>query len=139
MILDTVFALLVDSTLCLVHSRVVCLPLLSKDVGLFVHLAFQVIAQHLQLVLELLLELIDDVVNVVHGRDGELFVFPDLLVRVIELLLHLALVLDTSVLQDLKGSTHVLHLGLERCKVLVLPVLLFNHYLKVIIFEFIWY
>lgn len=127
MILDTVLALLVDTTLGFVHSSMVCLPLLAEYICFFIHLAFQVIAEHLQLVLELLLELIDDIVNVVHGRDGELFILPDLLVCVIEFLLHLALVLDTSVLQDLKGSTHVLHLGLEGGKVLVLPVLLFYH------------
>ena len=112
-VLDTVLAFLIDPALGLVHPCVVRLPLLSEYLCFFIHLTLQVVAELLELVLELLLKLVDHVVDMVHGRNGELLVLSDLLVSVLDLLLHLALVLNTCVLEDFERGTHVLHLGLE--------------------------
>ena len=40
MVLDSILPLLVDSAFTLVHTGVICLPLLAEDLGLLIHLAF---------------------------------------------------------------------------------------------------
>jgi len=127
-VFNAVLSLLVYSALTLVHPCMILRPLLSEYLSFFIHLTLQVVAQLLQFILELLLELINHIMHVVHGRNRELLVLPDLIVGVIELLLHLALVLDTGILEHLEGGAHVLHLRLESCQVLVLSVFLIYHF-----------
>ena len=128
MVLNSILSLLVDPPLALVHSGVVLSPFLSEDLALFVHLPLEVVAQVLELFLKLLLELVDDVVDVIHTFDRVFFVLLDLGVGVVELLLHLPFVLDTSVLEHLEGRTHVLHLRLQLGQVLILSFGFFNHF-----------
>ena len=67
--------------------------------------------------------------DMVHALDGILSIFSDLGIGIIKFLLHLPFVLNTRILKDLEGSTHVLHLTLELCQVLVLPFCFLNHFI----------
>ena len=126
-VLNSVDSFLVNSLFALVHARVVACPMFSKDVGFFVHLTFEIVSQVLQLLLEALLKLVYDVVDVIHSIDCLLSVFSNFFISIVELLFHLTLIFDTSVLEHLKTSAHVFHLTLELGQVFILPFCFFNH------------
>ena len=95
-VLDSVVALLVNSPFALVHSSVIYFPLLSEYVSFLIHLAFEVVAQFLELILKLRLKLINDIMNMIHTVDSLLPILSNLRIGIIKLLLHLPLVLLSS-------------------------------------------
>jgi len=128
MILDTIFSLLINPSLCLIHSSMVFSPLLPKYFSFNVNLILQIISQLIELILEFLLKLVNNIMNMIHAVDGIFPIFSNFCVSIIEFLFHLSFVLYTSVLEDLESSTHVLHLRLQFRQVFILSWVFFYHF-----------
>ena len=115
MIFYTILTFLVNPPFALIHPCMVVGPFTSENSSFFINLTFQVISQILEFFLKFLLKLIDSIMDIVHASDRMLFIFSNLSVSVIELLLHLSFVLNTSVLKNFECRWHVFHLRLQHC------------------------
>ena len=63
------------------HSFVVMSPSVAEDLTLIVELSSQIVAEISQSILEFFLELIEDVVDIVHGLNRLFFVLLNLTIK----------------------------------------------------------
>ena len=98
MVFDSILALLVDPPLSFVHPYMIVRPLLPEYFSFNVDLVFEIITQLIELILKFVLEFVYNIMHVVHAINSILPVLSDFGVCVIELLLHLSFVFNTSIL-----------------------------------------